>query len=222
MKIARLIPLLFVCFCVGTVLAQGAGLAVVWSKGWLTSDRAFQVLAVLHGIAPTGGDAGSSDQPTAEGEQISHDDVVRSRAKESLNLTLRENAIEKGMTDLRRLEVELKKDRDRFDDLKRNYEGELNKLRNIAQNEALLETQRTLETLQPRQAKEQLLLMMDKGDMKHVVTIIKSMGMDKRKKILGEFKTPDESTKLYEILHEIRSGTGEADLIQSTLDQLEE
>jgi hypothetical protein len=48
------------------------------------------------------------------------------------------------------------------------------------------------------------------------------MPIDKQKKIFGEFKTPEESEQLHEILREIRLGMPESDLYGNTRSQLQQ
>jgi hypothetical protein len=56
--------------------------------------------------------------------------------------------------------------------------------------------------------------------MTDVVTILKGMSLDKRKKIIAEFKSAEDSMRLHEILKEIRLGEPEVSLIQGTRDQV--
>ena len=70
--------------------------------------------------------------------------------------------------------------------------------------------QRTLENLQPKQAKDTLLrILEDEGKdpeddvLADVVAIVRSMPQEKLKKILGEFKTEAERTTLHRIMLEI-------------------
>ena len=46
--------------------------------------------------------------------------------------------------------------------------------------------------------------MIDDGAMDDVVTIVKAMPLDKRRKILREFRTAAEAQQLHELLIEIR------------------
>ena len=75
---------------------------------------------------------------------------------------------------------------------------------------SLMEVQRTLEAIQPRQAKDLILRMLedeglDSNDdvVADVVTIVKAMPRDKLKRIFGEFKTGEEREKLHRIMVEI-------------------
>ena len=74
------------------------------------------------------------------------------------------------------------------------------------QKKGLQDVQRTLQSLDAAQAKEQLLIMYDDERIDDVVTIVQAMSTDKRKDILAEFVSKDESTKLAEILRRIGEG----------------
>ena len=81
--------------------------------------------------------------------------------------------------------------------------------------------------MQPKQAKDQLLRMLDEAGPEElekvnrdVVTMLKSMPLDKRKKIVSEFKTDEEAEKLHEILKQIREGVPDLTLIHETREQL--
>ena len=96
-------------------------------------------------------------------------------------------------------------------------------------DESLLEVQRTLESLPPKQAKEQILKMLDNNNkiereqtLRDTVKMLKAMASEKQKKILSEFKTPAESDTLAEILREIRMGTPEVDELRSSKAKLEQ
>jgi hypothetical protein len=71
-------------------------------------------------------------------------------------------------------------------------------------SQSLKDVQDVLEIVPPDQAKAQLLKMIESKAMDDVVAIIKAMAEDKRKKILAEFSSEDDSIKLAEILKELR------------------
>ena len=101
-------------------------------------------------------------------------------------------------------------ERERHEFVKASFEDLLSQLESTASAEALQEIQRTLEILQPKQAKDLLLriledekLQADDDVLSDVVAIVRSMPQDKLKKILGEFKTEAERTTLHKIMLEI-------------------
>ena len=75
--------------------------------------------------------------------------------------------------------------------------------------------------MKPRQAKEQIVLMMDAGSLKDVVALISAMAPAKRSKLLAEFKTPDENERLAKILKLIRTGEPELTLIDDAKTKLQ-
>jgi hypothetical protein len=228
MKIVGLLGSLLLWFCVGTVLAQGALLGVLWSKGFLSQDRVLSALAAWQGLeiraAADTGKAGPDD----EREEPSYDEVIRKRAMVSLDLDLRESAIDKSLGDLRNVETQIKTERERLDGWKQSFDDRLATLQTTTTDAALQELQRTLEAIAPKQAKDQILHMLDSPANRHdkpmrdVVSVIKAMPLDKRKKIFAEFKSPQEMDKLAEILQEIRLGTPDSDLIRDARGQLQQ
>jgi hypothetical protein len=73
-------------------------------------------------------------------------------------------------------------------------------------SQSLREVQLTLESLKPKQAKEQIIRMIEAADMADVVNIMKQMSLDKRRKILAEFESEPEQEPLFQILTNIRQG----------------
>ncbi len=63
--------------------------------------------------------------------------------------------------------------------------------------------------------------MIAESNMTEVVTLLKSMAPEKRKKILGEFKTEEENKILNEILEQIRLGMPEMGEIDKMRDKIE-
>jgi len=228
MKILNLLIQLFAAVCVATVVAQGVGLGVLWSGGHLTKDKRFLLASIFYDVSLEDMKAERyKEQMRPDTEQASMEAVVETRAMASLNLQLRETAVSKGLLDLRAIEQSLRVDRTRYDQLKTAFDARLAELEESLLNEAILEVQRTLEALQPRQAKDQILMMLEEdeangGDsaMQDVVAILKSMPLDKRRKILGEFKNGDEPEKLHEILRQIRIGEPDVSLIRQTREEL--
>ena len=97
---------------------------------------------------------------------------------------------------------------------------ELKELSDEAQDNGLQDVQRTLQSLDPEQAKEQLLIMYDDKRIDDVVTILQAMSTDARKDILAEFTTPAEVEILADILHRISEGMPVSSLIKETDEKL--
>ena len=216
---------LFIALCVGTFLSLAVLVGMLWWKGALTDDRWLGMLAALQGIEPIPALAAGGEGTDAE--QPSLDQLLDQRVAASLDLELRETAIDKSLGDLRILETNIKTENDRLDKWKLSFDMRLAKLESQTTDEALLQLQRMLEVMSPKQAKDQILRMLkdspntDDDPMRDVVTILKTMPGDKQKKILAEFKLEPEEQKLAEVLRQVRLGSPDADLIRETRNELQ-
>lgn len=217
--------------CVATVLFQVVLLAVLWSKGVFADDRWMQMMAALHGVKTDKSAADADGKAGKENlsEQPSLDDLARKRIATSLDFDLRESTLDKSLRDLRSIETQVKGDQRWLDQWKESIVGMIDSALSKKLDESLLEVQRTLESLPPKQAKEQILKMLDNNNkiereqtLRDTVKMLKAMASEKQKKILSEFKSPTESDTLAEILREIRMGTPEVDELRSSKAKLEQ
>jgi hypothetical protein len=215
---------LFVAFAVGTVISLAVLAGMLWWKGVLSDERLLGMLTALQGIEPS--PPPSLTALDTDVEQPSIDQILKSRMRASLDLDLRENAIDKSLGDLRTLETQLQGESKRLDTWKQSFDERLAILQTAATEASLREVQLTLEAIQPKQAKEQLMKMLTDpktpadNPMEDIVRIFKAMPLDKRKKILAEFKMPEEVERLAEILREIRQGGSDTALLRDTRSQL--
>jgi len=229
MKFVRMLGMGLLYFCVATVLAQGVVLAMLWWKGAFSDDRMTAMFAALHGIHPetAGADAAAKAKEDSNHEQPSLEDISKKRLLASLDLSLRETTLDKSLIDLRTLEQQVATDFERLKVLKEGMDKKLDDVKTAVMDEALQELLQTLMAISPKQAKEQILKMLTTTDgsdakvMNDVVRMLKAMPLDKRKKILGEFKTAPESEKLAKILEAIRTSPLEMDLLRDSRNQLE-
>ena len=224
----RWVGVLIVALSVGTTVTLVVLLGMLWWKGVLADERVLAMLAALQGIkaAPP---IETTNVVNTDAEQPSLNQIREARLRASLDLDLRESAIDKSLADLRTLEKNLQTESSRLDGWKKSFDKRLSDLQSAATDSALLEVQRTLEAIQPKQAKEQILLMLKEpmtttadDPMQDIVTIFKAMPLDKRRKILAEFKTPDEVEKLAAILQQIRLGEPDAGLLRDARGQLQQ
>ena len=186
---------LFVAFCIGTVISLIVISSMMWWKGVLTDERIYGMLAALQGIKPP-----PPPKLTAldtDAEQPSFEQILNARLRASLDLDLRESAIDKALGDLRTIETALKSESSRLDLWKQSFDKRLTDLQSAATEASMREVQQTLEAMPPKQSKDQLMKMLAEpktptnDPMEDVVRILKAVQLDKRKKILQEFKTPE-------------------------------
>lgn len=215
----------FVAVAVGTFVTLLVVLTMLWFKGALADERVYGMLAALQGVKAAK-PAEKAIDPNSE--QPSFNQILEARTVASLDLDLRETAIDKSLGELRTLESQLRTESRRLDDWKTSFDKRLTDLQTAATEASLLELQRTLEAIAPKQAKEQLLKMLEEpktgsdDPMEDIVRILKAMPLEKRKKILAEFKTPEDVEKLHEILKVVRLGGSDTQLLQETRGQIQQ
>lgn len=226
-KLAGLVWDMIVLVCVGTVLASLVAVGVVWSKGWLAGPRLEAALAGFYGL-PSSAGAAESKSPSPSSEQPSYETLVEQRLMATLDQSLREGAIEKGLGEMRILESRIKTERGRFEEFQVSFDKRLKDLQENAEDAAIREVQKTLETMSPKQAKEQLLKMLgekekpgERPTLLSVVAIVKAMQQDKLKKLLQEFKTESDQNYLADILREIREGSPNLPMLKEARDKLD-
>jgi len=229
MKYVRMLGVALLYFCVATVLAQVVVVGMLWWKGAFSDDRVVAMFAALHGIHPEtpGAAAAAMAKDDPAHEQPSLEEISKKRLLASLDLSLRETTLDKSLIDLRTLEHEIATDFERLGQLKEGMDKRIEQSIYTVLDSSLQELQQTLMVISPKQAKEQILKMLatttdgsDTRAMNDVVRMLKAMPLEKRKKILGEFKTAQESEKLADILREIRLSPVEMNMLQDSRSQL--
>ena len=223
-KIVRMLGMGLLYFCVASVLAQGVVLAMLWWKGAFSDDRVVAMFAALHGIHPEApGAAAATAKDDHAHEQPSQQEISKKRLLASLDLSLRETTLDKSLIDLRTLEQEIATEKERLGKWQEGMDKRIAEVTKATLDSSLLEWQQTLMVISPKQAKEQILKTLqtpapgkDTRAMNDVVRIFKAMPLDRRKKIMGEFKTAQEADKLNEILEEIRLSPLEMELLRDS------
>lgn len=221
---------LFLYFCAATFLTSLVGMAMLWQRGAFADGRMLRMWAALQGIETPRtthkGEKAKSKEDSSE--QPSFEEVLSKRALASLDLDLRASAINQSLGELQDIQAKIRTERSRFDSLVKSFDLKLQELESSATNQAVLETQQTLEALPPKQAKQQLLKLLaekprDKlpNPRESVVSLVKAMPIERRKKILAEFKSTDEEDKLSQILVDILSGAPDVPLLRQSRDDLQ-
>jgi hypothetical protein len=207
----------FVYFCIGQTLALFVLVGALVAKGLLTHDKLEQIAAVMQGV-DLREVTESIDEARAKAKlpQPSLQDVAAARALKSRDLELREQELRNQLNLIRQEQSKLTSEADRYQKVQTDFEVRLKNLREgvIATN---LENARIiLENMKPKQAKEQIQRMLTDGEMKQAVSLMSAMPVEKRAKIVTEFKTDKESEELAEMLRLIRAGEPEVTLIDET------
>ncbi|TWU45943.1 hypothetical protein Q31b_11190 [Novipirellula aureliae] len=196
----------FVAFCVATVLFQLILLGYVLTRGTANGDTMAQIIGLMNGIDISGNRLQQILKQGEDREQPNFEEILQARKMESLEMDMRLRSQNEYRDDLSRMSAELRDQREFFDERREAFKEKLKKMEEGARDKGIQEVQRTLQSLDAAQAKDQLLRIYDDERIDEVVNIIQAMPIDKRKDILAEFAAPDEAEKLAEILRRIGEG----------------
>jgi hypothetical protein len=225
-RLLGLLVTLFVYLCVGTVLTGLILAGYALNKGYLNKEKITKIIAVAQGTDTASADATalSTDiaKPAETTEQTSIDEIENRRSVQSRDLELREQSLHSGLDQLRFEQRKMLDEKKTYDSLKTNFEKQLAELQTGAQATGRENIRLIWENIKPKQAKEQILQMIAAGEQADVVAIMSAMPIAKRAKIIGEFKTDEESKKLEELLRLIREGVPETKIINQARQQIKE
>lgn len=206
--------------CIGTVLAQTIILGYLFATGHLTSEKLSRASAALSEEATEVGKTEVKPKPTAA-PQVSLADLARARAQQSRDFELREQSLRNALAEVNFERTKLAQDFNRYNQLKAGFETQLATARETLTSESQENAVQTLQSLKSKQAKDQIMRMLEAGEVQSAVDLLVAMTVSKRAKVAGEFKTEEESRKLAEILKLIREGHPELTLIDETQTKLE-
>lgn len=219
-RLFRLAVSLVTYFCVATCIAEIVIVTYVSLAWQIDRAKLIRILAAAHGIDLAEASRQSeTDQPPTE--QVSLEQIIEARTMHVRHLELREAAVKNALDQLQFEQQKLADDRKLYDKGKKDFEARLLAVRQDAQSGGAAELTAILEKAKAKQAKEQILKMLDEKRLADVVILLSGMQDSKRAKIIGEFKTPEESAKLAEVLRRIREGAAENDLARETRKQLD-
>jgi len=203
----------FAAFSVATVITQMILMGYFLVQGNLNAETSTKVIALLNGIDISGNRLRQVLRASEDREQPDFDEILEARKLKSYDMDMRLRSQKMFREDLASMLADLTQERERFDERLASFQRELEEIREGAQIEGLQDVQRTLQSLDAEQAKQQLLIMYEDERIDDVVTIVQAMPTEKRKDILAEFTTKDEADKLAEILRRIGDGMPTTSLI---------
>lgn len=217
-----------VAFCTGTVIAELLLLLMFIFSGGLQRVDPYMLAAIFYGIdQATLADYQDQLNPDESFSAVGLEELSRKDMAEILNLDMRERSLQTAIEDLRFYESMLGTERERYDELRTGFEDQLARLEGVANNANLIRLRDAIANLDATQAKDQIMAFLknadDSGDQEianDVVVMIKTMPIDKRKRIFAEFQTEPEKKRLGYIVHEIRVGNPEVPLIQKAREEL--
>lgn len=204
--------------CVATMIAQVSAMVYLRSTGRLSDEKvaglkeaffAEPAKPLMEEPKVAAEDPSLQEEPSLDDKDGAHDLAQR-------NLELREQSVKSGLDRILYEKNVLVQERDRYELIKKTFEEQLAALREGALSSGRESVRLIWENIKPKQAKEQILMMLEDNELNEVVTILTAMPISKRAKIVSEFKTAAEAEKLDAILQQILEGVPEVNLIDET------
>jgi flagellar motility protein MotE (MotC chaperone) len=213
---------LSIYFCAATWIAECLFAAWLWSAWHLDRARLAQVVAVLHGgSAPSAAPEAPAQAkpPEVPPEQPSYQEILDRRAVKARDLELRELSLHSTLDQLKVQQRQLADEEKRLQEQAAQFAAQMKSVKEGAEAGGRDVVLRTLQTIKPKQAKEQLAQMLENHEIDQVVLLLAGLPETNRAKILAEFKTPDENKRLAEVLRLIRQGQPEASIADKAQQQ---
>ncbi len=208
-------------FAVATLLAQILLLGIATWRWDLGRDRLVQILALAQGVDLFAmRETAMVKAEDVVTEQVSFDEIRATRALKYRNLERREQALASALAQFRTEQQNLAEERRRLTTARDAFEAELNELREGAVARGMDDVRRILQSVRPAQAKAQLIEMLNNDELDTVVVLLAEMADQRRSRIIGEFKTPQEQAMIAEVLQRILEGVPDAELAAAAQEDL--
>ena len=208
-------------FAVATLLAQILLLGIATWRWDLGRDRLVQILALAQGVDLFAmRETALVKAEDVVTEQVSFDEIRATRALKYRNLERREQALASALAQFRTEQQNLAEERRRLTTARDAFEAELNELREGAVARGMDDVRRILQSVRPAQAKAQLIEMLNNDELDTVVVLLAEMADQRRSRIIGEFKTPQEQAMIAEVLQRILEGVPDAELAAAAQEDL--
>ena len=197
---------LFLWFCAATFLAQVCIVGLAASKGNVSRQTIAQVIGLLNGIDIQGERLKQAMIDARDTPTPSYQEILVAKSNALLQLDYRSRVLDNFKRQLDDQQRELQKKIEDFDERRKQYELQQEKLRAGSQLDNLKGIQTILENMAPEEAKKQLTKKLLNGELADVVSIIQGIAPDKQKKILAEFTGDKDVEDIAKVLQEIRRG----------------
>lgn len=178
----------------------------VWLAWKVTPQRVTQALDVIRGRSLPTAVTTSLPKASEPAEEPSYDAILQRRALAYRDLELKSLALQNLQDQLRVAEARFDEKEKLLAKREQAFQEKVQALEDESVAAGRETVRRTLESVKPAQAKLLLLDMLNKGEERQVVTLLAEMNDSKRGKIIAEFRTPEETDRIAEVLRLLREG----------------
>ncbi|MBU6175792.1 MAG: hypothetical protein KGQ60_18460, partial [Planctomycetes bacterium] len=173
-------------------------------KGYLSPKTVTQIVALLNGIDIQGERLTNAIKEGKNAPVPTYQDVLEAKSNAILSMDSRAQALDRYKRQLDEKDKSLTEREARHNALVAEFKKQENETRAAKETESLQLRMQLFSALQPPDAKQQLMLMLEKNLKSDVISILKGLDDDKLKKILGEFTELIDQQKIADIMEEIR------------------
>jgi hypothetical protein len=202
-KLLGMFGAVMVYFCIASVITLAMLLIYAKAQGYLQPDKVATMLAIARGEALPN-TTGSADAAKEKPKAASYEELEQFRQLRERNLELREQALRNQRDLLASERLKLQSAIEQFADDKQEYAKNLLENQDKAVKQGRDNIRQLWESVKPKLAKELMLTMIDKGELREVAAIMRDMTIAKQAKIVAEFKTDPEQAKLDDLLRLLR------------------
>lgn len=178
----------------------------VWLAWKVTPQRVAQAVDVIRGRSLPKAVNTSLPEASEPAEEPSYDAILQRRALAYRDLELKSLALQNLQDQLRVAEARFDEKEKLLAKREQAFQEKVQALEDESVAAGRETVRRTLESVKPAQAKLLLLDMLNKGEEGQVVTLLAEMNDSKRGKIIAEFRTPEETNRIAEVLRLLREG----------------
>jgi hypothetical protein len=206
--------------CVATVFSAAIGVAYLWRSGSLTDEKVFQMVALVHDVDIEKLEAELlMDDSRIPDEELSLEEIDRARSLQFRNHELKSAQLERNLQEFEHRLALIQELTRRFDSQAKGFQDLLTAEENKAMEQGYAEVVSQMEQLKPAQVKDLIMTMIENGEIKDVVRLLRRVDENKKRKILTTFTVDKEKQALYDIQALLRDGFPKKDVIDAARQQ---
>jgi hypothetical protein len=204
-----------------TVITLLTGLAYLWQSDQLNDQKVFKMMALFHDVDLNQmAEAQRKKADEVPPEEVSLEQALRRQQVMDRNFEVKLLSLRRGRQEFDHRLQQLKELIDRYDRIAQDFQNKLKQQQELTTQENLSTVVRHLESINPAQAKEELLQWLNEGRTDDAILLMTKMSESKLKKILQKFQSDDELTKLYEIHKRIIDRGQKEESLEQAIDEL--
>ncbi len=210
----RLAMQLIAYVCVATIIVAGGGWLYLKSTGKLTDAKAFQIWALIHDVdLDEIAEANRSEQLDVPPEEVAFETIEQLRSLRLRDYEIKIDHLESLTEQFNHTRELVDRVVNRLEFVNASFDERMRTAETLAQEEGNAEIARHWTKMKEPQIKEEIRLMIDNDQMELVVMLLKQMPENKLKKILGQFREPQDVSDLKKIHDLLRDGVPKKEII---------